>query len=177
MAILKKLLFGLASVLIVFFLIGFLLPKDYQVKRSIIINAPPEEIYNNVVDLRAWQQWGVWFKRDPMMQINYEGPDRAIGMRSTWLSESQGNGEMEITELEHNRKVVYSLYFPEMDMASTGKFMLAPMEQGTRVTWIDEGDVGNSPVNRYFALMIDDMIGPDFEMGLQNLKTVVENNG
>lgn len=177
MAILKKLLVGLAGLVIVLVLVGFLLPQEYTVRRTIIIEAPPEQIYANVVDLRAWQQWGVWFKRDPQMQINYDGPDRAVGMRSTWLSETQGNGEMEITALEHNRKMEYDLFFPEMDMGSTGRFTFEPMESGTKVTWTDEGDVGNNPVNRYFVLMIDDMIGPDFEMGLQNLKTVVENQG
>ena len=32
-----------------------------------------------------------------------------------------------------------------------------------------------NPVDRYFVLMIDGLIGPDFEMGLENLKTVIEN--
>lgn len=35
--------------------------------------------------------------------------------------------------------------------------------------------MGINPVNRYMSLMMDGMIGPDFELGLENLKTVVEN--
>eukprot|EP00036_Acanthoecidae_sp_10tr_P011534 CAMPEP_0182927410 /NCGR_PEP_ID=MMETSP0105_2-20130417/13775_1 /TAXON_ID=81532 ORGANISM="Acanthoeca-like sp., Strain 10tr" /NCGR_SAMPLE_ID=MMETSP0105_2 /ASSEMBLY_ACC=CAM_ASM_000205 /LENGTH=54 /DNA_ID=CAMNT_0025065357 /DNA_START=36 /DNA_END=197 /DNA_ORIENTATION=- len=54
------------------------------------------------------------------MEIDYSGPDRAIGMMSSWKSVTEGNGEMKITDLEHNKKVVYSLAFPEWEMGSTG---------------------------------------------------------
>ncbi|GGW76575.1 SRPBCC family protein [Alteromonas halophila] len=175
MAVLRKLILIIAALLIIAVLFGFMLPSHYSVQRSIVIDAPAEEIYPNVVDLRRWQQWGVWFKRDPEMKIDYSGPDRAIGMQSSWISETEGSGEMTITDLEHNHKVVYRLYFPDFDMASTGMVELEPVADGTRVTWSDEGEVGNNPLDRYFVLMIDGLIGPDFEMGLENLKTVVEN--
>ncbi|MEW9798647.1 SRPBCC family protein [Alteromonas sp. CYL-A6] len=177
MAILKKLILLVAGVLILFTLVGFFLPASYAIERSIVINAPASSVYPYVVDLKAWQQWGVWFKRDPQMEISYAGPDRAIGMRSEWRSDTEGNGEMEITQLEHNRKVVYRLYFPEFDMGSTGTMEMIPVDEGTRVVWIDAGSVGRNPVDRYFVLMMDSLIGPDFELGLENLKTVVENQG
>ena len=177
MALLRKMILIVGGLLVVLALIGFMLPSHYAVERSIVIEAPPEDVYPNLVDLREWQQWGVWFKRDPDMEIHYSGPDRAVGMRSSWQSESEGSGEMEITELEHNKKVVYQLYFPDYEMGSTGYFELEDLETGTRVTWRDEGQVGNNPVDRYFVLMIDDLLGPDFELGLENLKTVVEHKG
>ncbi|MEC8377591.1 MAG: SRPBCC family protein, partial [Pseudomonadota bacterium] len=139
--------------------------------------ADPSEVYPYVVDLREWQKWGVWFQRDPNMELNYSGPDRAIGMRSEWKSETEGNGEMEITQLEHNKRVLYSLYFPEFDMGSTGVLDIKQVDNGTQVTWTDAGSVDNNPVNRFFVLFIDNLIGPDFEMGLENLKTLVENKG
>jgi hypothetical protein len=111
------------------------------------------------------------------MELNYSGPDRAIGMRSEWKSETEGNGEMEITQLEHNKRVLYSLYFPEFDMGSTGVLDIKQVDNGTQVTWTDAGSVDNNPVNRFFVLFIDNLIGPDFEMGLENLKTLVENKG
>lgn len=175
MGLLKKLVIAFSVVMAGIVAIGFNLPDDYEVKRSIVIEAAPEEIYPEVVNLKAWSSWGVWFQRDPNMQIEYGGPDRAIGMYTRWESDSQGHGEMEITELAHNRKVVYALRFPDYEMDSSGKIVLEQIPDGTRVTWLDSGEVGDNPVNRYIALMIDEMIGPDFETGLENLKTVVEN--
>lgn len=175
MGLLKKFLIGIVLIVLAVVLVGFALPADYEVRRSIVIDAEPQEIYPQVVNLKAWSDWGVWFQRDPDMKIEYSGPDRAIGMRSEWQSVSQGNGEMEITELQHNKKVQYSLYFPDYEMGSTGSIELETVPEGTLVTWSDVGEVGANPIDRYFALMMDDMIGPDFKVGLENLKTLVEN--
>ena len=35
-------------------------------------------------------------------------------------------------------------------------------------------DLGGNPVNRYFGLIMDKMIGPDFEEGLAKLKEIAE---
>lgn len=128
------------------------------------------------MDLKRWKAWGVWFKRDPDMQLTYSGPDRAIGMRSEWRSDTEGNGEMTIVGLEHEKRVIYNLTFPDMDMESTGEIVLESVNGSTRVTWMDYGDVGSNITYKYFGLFMDNLIGPDFEDGLANLKTVTENS-
>jgi hypothetical protein len=45
---------------------------------------------------------------------------------------------------------------------------------GTVVTWGIDADMGNSPIGRWMGLMMDRWVGTDFEAGLTNLKTVVE---
>lgn len=174
MSVLKKLLVLVGVLITLFVATSFFISKDYSVERTIVINAEPSEIYPYVVDLKEWSKWGVWFKRDPNMELEFSGPDRAIGMRSKWKSETEGNGEMEITQLEHNRRVLYRLYFPDFDMGSNGAVEIKPTSNGSIVTWRDEGTVDNNPINRYLALMMDGMIGPDFEMGLENLKILAE---
>jgi len=37
-----------------------------------------------------------------------------------------------------------------------------------------EGDLGRSPLNRWFGLFMDKLVGPDFEAGLANLKRLSE---
>ena len=120
MGVLKKLLIVFGAIIAIFVISSFFIRKDYSVERTITIDAEPSDVYPYVVDLREWKKWGVWFKRDPNMQLTYSGPDRAIGMRSVWESETEGNGEMEITQLEHNKRVLYRLYFPDFDMGSSG---------------------------------------------------------
>ncbi|MCV2885219.1 SRPBCC family protein [Aestuariibacter sp. AA17] len=171
----KKLLIGVVVVVVGFFAVGFLLPSDFRVERSVLIEAPPEKVFPYVVNLREWRNWGVWFKRDPQMTTEYSGPEAQQGMKSQWTSETEGSGEMELVEVKPNRLIVYSLYFPEFDMGSTGEMRLQEEDGRTIVTWVDYGDVGDNPVNRYFALMMDSMIGPDFEVGLENLKMLAEN--
>ena len=83
---------------------------------------------------------------------------------------------MTITALEHQKRVTYTLMFPEMEMGSTGELVLEPINGSTKVTWMDYGDVGSNIMYKYFGLFMDDLIGPDFEDGLANLKTVAENS-
>ncbi|MFC3095844.1 polyketide cyclase [Alteromonas sediminis] len=175
MTVLKNTLLVVLGGIATLLLVGLLLPSEYKVTRSIVVDAAAADVYEQVVDLKKWQSWGVWFKRDPNMQVTYSGPEKAIGMKSVWQSETQGNGEMEITDLHFNKEVVYDLYFPDMDMRSEGRVTITETDTGVTVEWSDKGDVGSNPINRYFVLFIDSMLGPDFEDGLNNLKTIVEN--
>lgn len=175
MALLKNVTIGFVVLVALFLVVGFLLPSEFRVERSIVIDAPPGKVYDHIVDLRKWKSWGVWFRRDPNMEVKYSGPQNAVGMTSSWVSESEGSGEMKLIALEPQKNLKYSLYFPEFEMGSTGEFVLKEMNGQTQVTWLDYGDVGSNPINHYFAAMMDSMIGPDFETGLSNLKVLVEN--
>lgn len=174
MTLLKRSFIGLLFIVVVLMIIGMFLPSHFTVERSVVINAPADKIYPHIVDLKEWRKWGVWFERDPQMTVDYTGPDSAIGMKSSWQSEQEGSGEMTIINLVENERVTYSLFFPDFDMGSTGDVILEQNNSSTKVIWRDSGDVGSNPVNRYFAMAMDSMIGPDFQHGLDNLKTMVE---
>lgn len=154
--------------------ISFLLPADFNVERRIVINAPPSAIYAQVGDLRKWRDWGAWFRKDPDMQVTYSGAPMQVGMKSAWKSKSQGNGEMLIQAMLPNKSMTYSLSFAEYDMKSNGEINLLVEGNSTIVVWRSFGKLGNNPIYRYFGLMMDATIGPDFASGLQNLKTLVE---
>jgi hypothetical protein len=36
------------------------------------------------------------------------------------------------------------------------------------------GDLGHNPLNRWFGLFMDKMVGPDFDEGLANLRRISE---
>jgi hypothetical protein len=52
--------------------------------------------------------------------------------------------------------------------------VLEPAGAGSKVTWGFDSDLGFNPIARYFGMMMDGMIGPDYEKGLARLKTVAE---
>lgn len=154
--------------------VGFFLPARYEVSRSITINAPAERVYDDIADPRIWKQWSVWMKRDPQMDVSYAGPPFGQGAKWSWKSRSEGSGSMELTRVEPNRRIEYSLFFPDFNMRSGGEFRLEPEGTGTRVTWINRGDVGSNPLKHFLAVSMDRLVGPDFEAGLANLKTLAE---
>ena len=52
--------------------------------------------------------------------------------------------------------------------------VLEPAGAGTKVTWGLDTDLGFNPIARYFGMMMDGMVGPDYEKGLARLKAVAE---
>ena len=153
---------------------GFLIPSTFTVQRSIDINAAPRKIYDLVVEPKKWTEWSVWTKRDPNMQITYSGPPFGMGAKWSWVSKSEGSGSMEFTHVEPDRAVEYALVFADFNMRSSGALRLQPVGSATRVTWRNSGDVGGNPLKHYLAMMMDRMVGPDFEAGLANLKAIAE---
>lgn len=170
---LLKFVGGLAALVLLLVAVAFFLPRGYRVERAIVIRAKPEAVLPQVADLRAWKNWGAWQERDPGMKLSYSAVTTGVGAWSQWESTKEGNGKMTIRTLSAT-KVGYLLEFPDMGTKSDGSIELVPEGGATRVVWIDAGDLGNNPVHRWFGLLVDKLIGPDFERGLANLKQLTE---
>jgi hypothetical protein len=154
--------------------IGFVLPAEYKVERTIVIEAPPERIYPLVATPRRWTHWSIWTRRDPAMAIAYFGPESGTGAGWRWTSKTEGSGEMTLVEADPSFGMRYRLFFPDFDAVSTGDFLLQPDGAGTRITWTNVGNVGRNPLKHYLAATMDRLVGPDFDAGLLNLKAIVE---
>jgi uncharacterized protein YndB with AHSA1/START domain len=154
--------------------IGFVLPAHFKVQRSIDIAAPAATVYPLIAAPAAWKNWSEWNRRDPQMKITYAGPAAGIGAGWRWESATEGNGEMTFTQAVPEQRLDYTLKFPDVGMASTGQFLIEPAAAGVRVTWTNEGAMDRNPINRWFGLFMDRLVGPDFEAGLANLKALAE---
>ena len=171
-----KWLIGIVAVLaVVFFGGAFLLPKDISVARSIDINAPASDVFPHVNSLKATQGWSPWLERDPNVALTYDGPDEGVGAKMAWASDQPdvGTGSQEIILSDPDKQVVTALDFGPMGTA-TATFDLAGAGDTTTVTWGLDTDAGNSPMMRWMGLMMDSMVGGDYETGLANLKALVE---
>ena len=175
MKLLVRFLGALVVLVVALAIVGLFLPRHYAVSRSIVIAAPASAIYPNIGDLKGWSKWGVWFARDPAMEISYSPSTSGVGAWSDWKSKSQGNGRMTVTAEQPATRFDYRLEFPDHGMVASGSMSLAPEGAGsTRVTAGMEGDLGANPMNRWFGVFMDKLIGPDFEGGLANLKRISE---
>lgn len=170
----KRILIGVILLVLLFAGIGLALPAHFKVERSVTIAAPAEKVYPLIAAPSQWKRWSAWNQRDPKMQIEYAGPAAGAGARWTWRSKTEGNGQMEFTEAVPSQRLAYRLSFPESGMQSTGLLRLEPQGSGVRVSWSNEGNMDANPVNRWFGLFMDRLVGPDFEAGLTNLKRLAE---
>ena len=168
-----KIIVGLLVVSVLIVLgVGLFLPKEYRVERSIEINAAPEAVFDQVNSLRSWNAWSPWIARDPSIDNNYSGPEAGVGSKVTWTSENSGAGSQTITLSERPTRIETLLDFDDMGQPKAD-WTFAPSREGTLVTWGLSGTAGG-PVGGYFARMMDEWVGGDYEDGLARLKKVVE---
>ena len=169
-----KWFFVLALVLAIVFVVGALLiSPTYRVERTATINAPAAKIYPLIAAPKAWPQWTVWNRREPDLKMAFSGAESGKGAKWEWEGKD-GKGIMQFTEAEPDRAIRYRLEFPEMSMTSTGALTLTPSGNATRISWTNEGDMGWNLLGRWFVPFMDNMMGPDFEAGLANLKVLAE---
>lgn len=174
MKILLRILGGLAVLVLLAVVAAFFFPRTYRVERSTTIVARPDVVFAQFGDLKSWQNWTAWHVRDPGMKLSFSPQTTGVGAWSAWESKTEGNGKMTLTTVEPLKRVVYTLEFPDFGMVSSGTVALQPADKGLRVSWVSEGDLGMNPLNRWFGLFLDGMVGADFEQGLAKLKTVCE---
>lgn len=164
---------ALVALVAVLYAVGFALPAQFRVERSIEIAAPAERVYALIASPREWKRWSEWNQRDPNMTITYSGPEAGLDAAWAWQSQTEGNGEMRFTLAEPGGALGYELRFPDMQMVSQGDLKLDPTATGVRLSWSNEGRLEGS-VSRWFGLYMDGLIGPDFEAGLKRLKVLAE---
>ena len=174
MKILKWLLGGILSLVIIILAVAMILPNEYAVTRTITINAPAEKIYPLVVDPKEWKKWSIWNQRDPAMAMTYSGSATGTGASWDWQSKSQGNGGMKFTSAIANQKLDYEMHFEGMGKPSTGAMQFETQSGGTKITWSMHGTSEGNLMMKLFAPFMDKMVGPDFEAGLNNLKKLAE---
>jgi len=169
----RNIIIGVVVFIAVVVGVAFVLPQKVHVERSTIIAASPDQVFAVVNDLTRAKEWGPWYKRDPNMQLTFEGPPAGVGAKLKWNSAAEGEGSQEIIESEPFQTLKTKLDFGQQGTA-IATFQLATVEGGTKVTWSMDTDVGMNPVMRYMGLMFDTWVGEDYEEGLANLKQLVE---
>lgn len=151
---------------------SFLLPPSVTVTRSIDIAAPPETVFAIISDLDRFNEFSPWADLDPAMEVAFEGPPAGVGQTMRWSSSKPdvGNGSQTIVASDPPNRLELSLVFGDMP-PSLVVWMLTPTATGTRVDWSLTIDLPGL-VTRWFGLLIERQVGPDFERGLVRLKAV-----
>jgi hypothetical protein len=175
MKILKRIVLAFVGLVVLFLLVGLILPSKYHVQRAVVVQAKPETIFPWINNLKKWPEWSAWTKeKDATLNYTYEGPEEGAGAISRWEGKKMGEGMMRIIESGTNTGAKYDLSFEHGRYRSIAVITFEPQGESTRVIWNNDGDLGGNPISRYFGLFMERMIGPDFEEGLAKLKVKAE---
>ncbi len=175
MKILKRILFIVIGLILLLAIIGLFLPKTSHLERSITIKSKAEVPFELINNLKEWEKWSPWHGMDSAtvwtFSENYIGKDAYY----SWSSENKnvGKGKLTITESKPNELIATTMLFEGMDEAKAD-FVFETIGDEVKVKWTLDSELGFNPFFRYFGLVMDNMVGPDYEKGLAKLKEVSE---
>jgi effector-binding domain-containing protein len=170
----KKIITVLIAVVVLFAVIGLLLPRHVVVTRSVTIDRPASLVYTTVNSFVLFPKWSPWQDLDPNMSQTAEGPRDGVGAKLVWKGNDKvGSGTQVITASTPDQSVASDLDFGDMGAAKS-LVTLTPDGAMTRAAWSVDVDMGANPIGHYIGLTMDGMLGKDFASGLGKLKTLVE---
>ncbi|MFM6977083.1 MAG: SRPBCC family protein [Sphingobacteriaceae bacterium] len=176
MKIVRTLLIIIIILFGIFLIGGFFLPKTHKITQSVAIRAADSTVYRYVLDMRNFKQWDPWSKMEPGMQTNIMGTIGQPGYTYAWKGDKVGKGKLELVNTMPNQLIAQELtfYMPEPSVHQSNLYFESNEVNATKVTWTFEGK-NNSFFERWlYVLMMNRMIGKDYQDGLKNLKTILE---
>lgn len=167
MKLLRNVLLAVLGLVLVLTLVAFLLPRTIHVERSAQISAPPAIVYLLLTSPKVFNEWSPWMKMDPNIKIDYFGPAAGIGAGYHWNSVEGdlGTGTWTIIGVDQGKQVNISLQMSDMEPALS-KQMVEASGSGSKVTWTLDSDMGMNPFMRWMGLLMNKLVGSDFEQGL-----------
>lgn len=158
--------------------IGWVLPDEALVVRSVTIAAPPAAIHPHLDTLRAWPEWSAWNKQaDSTVVFGFRGPASGVGALWTWDGKVFSQGQLEILESDPARGMRYVVTMGN-GFKAYGDIAFSPGPGGTTLTWTDRMPMGMGPLGGWMKLALGGMIteaqGGSQERSLEGLKKRVE---
>jgi len=150
-------------------------PDRFEVQRSASIRASADKIFPLINDLRAFNTWNPFDKKDPNIKGSYSGPESGKGAAYAFESSQAGSGRLEIAEAAPPSRVTMRLVMSKPLAADNRvQFTLQPQGDATQVTWAMDGDVPFVGKIIHLFVDMDRMVGQEFAAGLADLKAQAE---
>ncbi len=143
MKFLKGILYSLTIIIILFPVVALFLPSTSYVERSITINIPSDTVFTLVVDYNYYQDWNPWSKMEPTATVKINGPVGQVGQKWAWEGEIIGSGSLTTEKIISGEYIENKLEFtaPQV-MKSKDIWKYESVEKGSKVTWINEAELG-----------------------------------
>ncbi|MFU8830634.1 MAG: SRPBCC family protein [Wenzhouxiangella sp.] len=173
---LKRVFAILLTIVILVVLVGFMLPRQVTIERSIQIDQPAEVIFEVLSDFRHFSQWSPWHQRSPDAGYRIEGPDSGVGSTLIWSDEDgSGAGRLWIVDVERPRRIDMQMELGDSEVDTY--FGLEPDGFGQRVTWGMVMEFGTFDLTgRYVGLMMPGLIGRSYREGLERLEEYLDHS-
>ncbi|PKV75448.1 SRPBCC family protein [Pontibacter ramchanderi] len=154
---------------------SFLLPDSYEVRRSIVVPAKPEQVFPYLNNPTEWEKWNAWNKAyDPTMIRLYGGPLTGKGAYQELNGDKVGLVKVHFTDSTPPSELYYKQLIKGDAFETTGIFSLEPLEGGTRVVWQQRTRVTDDLYNKYKGFFKKLKTEQETEQSLLSLKNLFD---
>jgi ribosome-associated toxin RatA of RatAB toxin-antitoxin module len=176
MRLIKMFLFVILGLMVVLTIIGLLIPSSVKISRGVMIDADSVTVYNMINDVNTWKNWYPWITTDSGVLVQISPQTTGRGSFFKWTSfNKKSAGTITVTMVKPQ---LIGLHYDIKELnPADGGFRIMTVNtdnKQTQVQWFMEYKLKWYPWERFYGIFIDYMIGPVFDQGLQNLKTLVE---
>ncbi|MCF4102773.1 SRPBCC family protein [Gillisia sp. M10.2A] len=152
--------------------------KEFDISRTVIINRPKEEVFNIVRQLKKEYLWMPWFTEDFNGELKYKGEDGKQDAALYWKGHKRFfEGTQKIVKIHHGKIVETRFLFlkPFRMIFLDYKGMKEIDENTTKMVWGIRGGL-KFPFSVLALIQpVDKVYGKELELGLKNLKQLLEN--
>jgi hypothetical protein len=176
---LRFLIIFLVIGLAVMFSLALYEPQDTVVKRTTIIKAPKEAVFEQMVKFKNWTNWSPWYLMDTAMRLTYTGTDGLPGSAYQWKGDDNKTGSGEMRDISIDGTAMnFAIIFTSPREGTATSLLKAKDTAGeqTKATWSMTMHTA-FPYNAMCAFInMDKLLGGDLETGLANMKKYVESH-
>lgn len=163
------------GLIVTLLIIAALMPKVFNVEKTIVINKPVADVMSRVADLNYYSQWNPWQQSDTTTKSTITGTPKTAGHKYAWEGKKVGVGSLTLNSID-DKHIHFDLEFLKpWKSKAKDNWLFEPWgnDGETKITWQNSGQLP-WPIASLMGPMINKNLNHQFEQGLNNLKKMCE---
>jgi len=163
------------GLIVTLLVVAALMPKVYNVEKSIIIKKTPAKVKSHVGNFNDYAAWNPWQKMEPNAEKTISGVAQTPGHKYEWRGKKIGMGNLTLKSADEKHIHIDLEFLKPWKAKAKDNWLFEPWGDGTetKVTWQNSGELP-WPIARLMGPMISKNLNHQFVTGLENLKKMCE---
>ena len=163
------------GLIVAILLIAALMPKTYNIERTVVIRKPASHVKKHVGDFNHYAAWNPWQQMEPGAAKTISGTALTPGHQYEWKGKKIGTGSLTLKEIDDKHIHIKLEFFRPWKAKAKDNWLFEPWGDGseTKVTWQNSGELP-WPMARLMGPVINKNLNHQFGVGLENLKKMSE---
>jgi hypothetical protein len=165
----------LAGLIVLLLISAALMPKTYNVERSLVIQKPVKVVMSHISNFEDYSKWNPWQQMEPGSIRKISGVAGIPGHKYEWHGKKIGIGSLTLNQIDDRHVHIDLEFMKPWKTKAKDNWNFEPWGDGneTKVTWQNSGELP-WPMARLMGPKINKNLYHQFGVGLENLRKMCE---